>query len=129
MSPPQATATWQGVCRLWKDKPQGDTRGIFPGPATKALTFHEDVLRQREAVVITELLALQVDQKGVPAERVDELIHLPTDGGREAVLVEVLVPAAHQAALLRVLDGRDGELQRELPSAHTALRLASSLLA
>lgn len=85
----------------------------FQGPATKTLTFHQDVLRQREAVVLTELRALQVDQKAVPAGYVDELVHLPLDGGWEAVLVKVLVPTAHQAAPLRVLDGGDPELQRE----------------
>lgn len=83
------------------------------GPAPKVLTFHEDILRQRDAVVLTELAALQVDQKVVPAGHVDELFHLPSDGGREAVLIQVLIPTAHQAAPLHVLDGGDLELQRE----------------
>lgn len=70
------------------------------GPAPKALTFHEDILRQREAVVLTELVALQVDQKVVPAGHVDQRPHLPLEGGWEAVLIEVLIPTAHQAAPL-----------------------------
>lgn len=99
------------------------------GPAPKALTFHEDVLRQREAVVLTELVALQVDQKVVPAGYVDELPHLPVQGGRETVLIKVLIPTAHQAAPLQVLDGGDLELQREWRLAHTSLQLLFAFLA
>lgn len=93
--------------RLW------GSLGIFLGPATEALTFHEDVLRQREAIGLTELPALQIDEKVVPAGRVNELPHIPVDGGREAVLIKVPIPTAHQAALLRVLDGGDHELRRK----------------
>lgn len=45
------------------------------------------------------------------------------DGGREAVLIKVLIPTAHQAALIRVLDGGDLELQGEQRLAPTSLRL------
>lgn len=95
--------------------------GIFLGPATEALTFHEDVLRQQEAIGLTELPALQVDQKVVPAGRVNELPHIPVDGGREAVLIKVPIPTAHQVTLLRVLDGGDRELRRKQKGARPSL--------
>lgn len=116
MSPPQAAAACFDVCQLEKDRPQVDAilalavgpLGTFRRTSPQALTSHEDVLGQWEAVGFAELPALQVDQKGAGARPVDHRLHLPMDGGQEAVLIKVLVPA-----VLRVLDGGDGELWRE----------------
>lgn len=117
MSPPWATVVWLDRRQLGKDKSQVDAP-LAPAPgslstSTAALTSHEDILGQREAVGLAELPALQVDQKGVCAGPVDDLSHLPVDGGREAVLIKVLIPAAHQTAALCVLDGGDLELRRQ----------------
>ena len=72
---------------------------------------------------LADLPALQVDQEGVHAGPVEDAPHLPVDCGRQAVLVKVLVPAAHQAALLRVLDGGEGQLWGEWRRALTPPRL------
>ena len=96
---------------------------LAPGSGPPARTSHEDVLGQREAVRLADLPALQVDQEGVHAGPVEDALHLPVDGGRQAVLVEVLDPAAHQAALLRVVDGGEGQLRGERRRALTPARL------
>ena len=105
----------------WPPARGGPPWHLPSGPEDR--TSHEDVLGQREAVGLADLPALQVDQEGVHAGPVEDALHLPVDGGRQAVLVKVLVPAAHQAALLRVLDGGEGQLWGEWRRALTPPRL------
>lgn len=114
-SPLKATVARLGACM---EKPVSGqlhiSRGSAPGsPLKQAPTSHEDVLSERETVGLAEFPASQVDQEVIPAVHVEQLLHLPRHGGRQAVVVKVLRPRPNQPAALHVLDGGEKELQGE----------------